>query len=86
MFSAVSVTLDLVHITRKYWVDLHKTFEVDSVWLKHFFQRSWVVFTNFPNLSLILVIKFMTFLLVNIGPNLVFIKHVLARTIFLTLF
>ena len=44
-----------------------------------------VVFTNIPNLSLILVIKFMTFVLVKIDPNLVFTKHVLARTIFLIL-
>ena len=44
------------------------------------------VFTNIPNLSLILVIKFMTFVLVKIGPNLVFTKHVLARTIFLILY
>ena len=44
-----------------------------------------VVFTNIPNLSLILVIKFMTFVLVKIGPNLAFTKHVLARTIFLIL-
>ena len=43
------------------------------------------VFTNIPNLSLILVIKFMTFILVKIGPNLVFTKHVLARTVFLIL-
>ena len=43
------------------------------------------VFTNIPNLSPILVIKFMTFVLVKIGPNLVFTKHVLARTIFLIL-
>ena len=44
-----------------------------------------VVFTNIPNLSLILVIKFMTFVLVKIGPNLVFTKLVLAGTIFLAL-
>ena len=43
------------------------------------------VFTNIPYLSPILVIKFMTFVLVKIGPNLVFTKHVLARTIFLIL-
>ena len=42
---------------------------------------SWAVFTNIPNLSPILVIKFMTFVLVKIGPNLVFTKHVLARTV-----
>ena len=41
-----------------------------------------VVFTNIPNLSLVLVIKFV---LVKIGPNSVFTKHVLARTIFLIL-
>ena len=40
-----------------------------------------VVFTNIPKLSTIFVIKFMTFVLVKIGPNLVFTKHVLARTI-----
>ena len=41
-----------------------------------------VVFTNIPNLSPILIIKVMTFVLVKIGFNLVFTKHVLARTIF----
>ena len=46
---------------------------------------SGAVFTNIPNLSPILVIKFMIFVLVKIGPNLVFTKHVLARTIFLIL-
>ena len=45
-------------------------------------QFSGAAFTNIPNLSPILVIKFMTFVLVKIGPNLVFTKHVLARTIF----
>ena len=44
-----------------------------------------VVFTNMPNLSPILVIKFMTFVLVKTGPNVVITKHVLARTIFLIL-
>ena len=51
----------------------------------HVFNSSGVVFTNIHNLSLILVIKFMTFVLAKIGPNLVFTKHVLARTIFLIL-
>ena len=49
------------------------------------FKKSGAVFTNIPNLSPILVQKLMTFDLVKIGPNLVFTKRVLARTIFLIL-
>ena len=48
-------------------------FFVSRAWLKGkvftVLKRSGVVFTNIPNLSLILVIKFMTFVLVKIGPN-----------------
>ena len=49
-------------------------------------DKPGAIFTNIPNLSPILIIKFMTFVLVKIGPNLVFTKHVLARTIFIILF
>ena len=52
-------------------------FFVSRAWLKGkvitVLKRSgWysVLFTNIPNLSLILVIKFMTFVLVKIGPKL----------------
>ena len=36
------------------------------------------VFSNIPNLSPLLVITFMSFVLDKIGPNLVFTKHVPA--------
>ena len=48
-------------------------------------MHSGLVFTKIPNLYLISVIKFMTFVSVKIGPNLVFTKHVLAGTIFIIL-
>ena len=41
-------------------------------------QEAGAVFINVPNLSPISVIKFMTFVLVKTGPNLVFIVHIFS--------